>query len=281
MLLGGSAGESRMLSVVVPVMGNCLYRKRALVAVFDAIQRQSFSDYEVIVVEQYVEEMFWDDVVGGGTAAKYIPVKDSSTSFCLSWCRNVGARAASGSVIVLLDADVVFGDDYFYCIANAFNPSIGHMVGWRRCIYLNEQGSREYLSEFVFRTDQAPQLVQFDVNVGLHGGGGCGGVIVFDRRFYFDFFGGYNENYLKWGREDKDAMYRAMALTGRFNFLGYDVLHLYHPVRRKLRSAEVWYRYAKSNPLEVSSLLVAATLGKTNRRTIVDLSGLEEVGNVR
>jgi len=263
-------------------MGNCLYRKRGFIAVLEAIRRQSFSDYEVIVVEQYLREIFWDNVVGG-TIAKYIPVKDdSSVFFCLPWCRNVGARAASGNVLVLLDADVVFGDDYFCRVVDSFDPGVGHMVGWSRCIYLNEQGSLEYLSGSVYRTNQAPQLIQIEAQVGFHNREGCGGVIIFDKGFYFNVLGGYNENYFRWGREDKDAMYRARALTGKFNFLEYDILHLYHPVKRKRRPGiDTLYRLTRSSPLEASSLLVAAELGKIEGRTLVDLPGSEEVENVR
>ena len=120
------------LSIILPTGGNDHLRNRNFNECLSAIKNQTFTDYEVIVVEQALDGNFYkrsNPII----PYKHIAIKDpQNRGFNLSWCRNVGAREANGELIVLMDSDFVFENNYFTVIsqfAGEFAAGEKHTIG--------------------------------------------------------------------------------------------------------------------------------------------------------
>lgn len=119
------------VSIIVPTYN----RPHSLPVTLDSIAKQTFRDFEVIVIND-----------GGNSAAEII--KDFSNKFCvnyiehetnkgLSAARNTGIRAARGKYIAYLDDDDIYypdhletlvgfleGSDYFIAFTDAYRSNI-------------------------------------------------------------------------------------------------------------------------------------------------------------
>ena len=103
------------ISIVIPTGGNDPGRNRNFEECLRCIREQTFRDYEIIVVEQSLDGRFYKNE---NPSYKHIKIKDpQNRGFNLSWCRNVGARLASGEILILMDSDFVFEKDYFKTIS--------------------------------------------------------------------------------------------------------------------------------------------------------------------
>ena len=97
----------KKLSVIIPFAGNDPERTRNLEECLEAIFSQNYKNYEVILVEQTLNGAFYQHDRGG--RIKHITISDpQNRGFNLSWCRNVGAKEATGDTLILMDSDFVF-----------------------------------------------------------------------------------------------------------------------------------------------------------------------------
>lgn len=263
-----------MLSVVVAIMGEQPERVTAFMETLRCIRQQTLKDYEFVIVEQYSEEPLWREVADLALA-RYIAVQDDI--HCRSWCKNVGARETVGDTLVFLDADVIFGNNYFRIIAETFDPRNGYSAGWNSTLWLTRVGLEEYQRTRIYIPYWVPIYVLWDLPIGLEKGTTFGLSTVFERGF-FDRLGGFNENYVLWAPDDKDMLARAAAASGdsEFHTLDYTMIHLWHGFRKKGPEEEQQrlLSYVKKYPLEVSELLVAANLGNPEHRIVIDFTEL-------
>lgn len=277
-----------MLSVVIPISGTDSVRANNFRAALNCTQQQTFKDFELIIVEQYMGvQPAWKKEVEP-LCDKYIPITENTLPdwgrFSLSWCKNVGARAAKYDTLVLLDADIVYGDDYFARIAEVFNPATGYLMGYEWVVWLSYIGANAYLSDGVYRTKWKKGYTWKRTYPGWTGGAGGGGSIIFDKGYFFDVIGGYNENYSGWGKEDKDILWRAhwslgMTHLDRVPRLDYILLHLQH--RRTMYNNKAvdthipYFGYTRPYPRRVNYLIVEAQVGKSECVSRIDLSRLD------
>jgi len=222
------------LSIVIPTAGNNPFRARNFEQCLKSIKAQTFSDYEIIVVEQSLDGKFYK---GGDDSYRHVKIKDPDIrrGFNLSWCRNVGARHATGDKLVLMDADMVFKKEYFSTIDKDPNP----FAGGAKCYYwIREEAiTSKYIEtlsfESVYESSTANHLdpvFKFDT---FTNGCGYGAVLVFDRSWYWESFGGYPEDFFKYGWEDKAAIQIIKHSLGIINDadlpkIDYEIVHLSH-----------------------------------------------------
>lgn len=262
-----------MMSVIIPIMGKRPDRVPLFAETLQCIQQQDFRDYELIVVEQYSDEPMWEEDVAT-FSPRYIAIQGSP--LCVPWCKNVGAREARSNVLVFLDADVVFGTDYFRVIMENFTSARKYSAGWDSTLWLHQTGLQEYLSTHTYTPNWSSELLQQELFIGLDGPANFGLSIVFDKEF-FRSIGGYNENFDMWSADDKDLLTRAIAATGddcKLHTIPYTVLHLWHGTREKSPTWKEDREYRLScvskYPLEVSRRLVEAQTGNPEHRSLID-----------
>jgi glycosyltransferase involved in cell wall biosynthesis len=117
--------EQPLVSVIIP---NYNY-VRTLPACIEAVQRQSYPDVEIIVVDDRSTDGSAD------TARQYgVTVLETPTNSGVSVARNLGAAHAKGEVLFFLDSDVALDED---AVANAVaalraDPGLGAICGMYR-----------------------------------------------------------------------------------------------------------------------------------------------------
>jgi glycosyltransferase involved in cell wall biosynthesis len=221
------------LSVVIPVAGKNYFRDRNFKECLRAIRNQTHKDYEIIVVEQSLDNRFYKDQ---SSEYKLVQIKDPyNRGFNLSWCRNVGARNSLGDKIILMDADMVFEEKYFEAVIENKSPFAGgaNYYYWLR----DEFPTNELISSWNFESTYKnggddPNGLVFKFETFTRGCG-FGAVLVFERKWYFESFGGYCENFFRYGWEDKAGIEVIKNVLGINNDsdlpkVNYKIVHLGH-----------------------------------------------------
>jgi glycosyltransferase involved in cell wall biosynthesis len=263
------------ISIVIPTGGNDPGRNRNFEECLRCIREQTFRDYEIIVVEQSLDGRFYKNE---NPSYKHIKIKDpQNRGFNLSWCRNVGARLASGEILILMDSDFVFEKDYFKTISefkgnfaagaetyywcNMEGPT-SHWMNNRDFNYFRNNGGEPRSPIFKFRS--------------MTRGCGFGAILVYNREWYWNVFGGYNENFFRYGWEDKAATETIKFLLNRtdetMDRIPYEAAHLSHFGKdgRNLNINEkLFYHFTAMNQRDLSNKIKKASVGKTDEPTLI------------
>jgi GT2 family glycosyltransferase len=111
------------MSVIIP----CYNARAELVECLAAIAKADEQDSEYIIVDDGSDDDPTDVIKSSGLPLQFIRM-DSHASAAAA--RNVGARRASGDILVFLDADVCVHRDTLRRIRNAFeDPRLGALMG--------------------------------------------------------------------------------------------------------------------------------------------------------
>ena len=221
------------LSIILPTAGNDPQRNRNFNECLKCINSQIFRDFEVIVVEQSLDGKVYKEN-NPIIQYKHIAIKDpEDRGFNLSWCRNVGARQAKGDILVLMDSDFVFENQYFQIISQ-FNGKFA--AGSETYYWCNTEGpTQEWLRtrDFnIFRNRGAGPKDEVFKFRSMSRGCGYGAILVYNRDWYWNVFGGYNENFFRYGWEDKAATETIKFLLNKndetMERIQYDTAHLSH-----------------------------------------------------
>ena len=267
-----------MISIILAVYGSNSDRVGYLVGLLRRLQL--YKGIEVILVEQHKDMKLWDWVPSIGPLV-YIAIKGDL--FNLSWCRNVGARTASGDILVMMDADMFFGADYFDYIKQVTT----YAIGWDRLFYLTWLGSQSLLARVTkgLTEEQLEELVTgFRKSSWEESGGDYwadftssretvaqGGINVFNRKWYFEVLGGYCEDFQGWGGEDTEIMNRAAALMGEYCKIPCTVLHLHHYRGTSVQGPHNnnSLQISMSDPIGTAEKLVKLCLGNPGHPTFL------------
>ena len=111
-LLGEPHGLTQLISVIVPAHNEEKY----LPITLEALQRQNYRWFEVIVVANGCTDRTVD--MAGGNGRRLIVLSRKN----LGLARNLGARMARGELLVFLDADTTLEPKALHCIARDFSP---------------------------------------------------------------------------------------------------------------------------------------------------------------
>lgn len=196
------------ISVVLPCAGNNPLRERNFSHCIKSIADQSFSDYEVIVIEQSLDGNFYKKWVEN-LGFKWIGIKDPiDRGFNLSWCRNVGSREAKGEKLVLMDTDMSFDSEYFNSIAEddskfAAGAEMYHWI-WAENVTEIFDVNRDF--DFVYNYGQGGARDSVFRFTPFTKGCGYGAILIYNREWYWNELGGYIEDFFKYGWEDKAAV---------------------------------------------------------------------------
>jgi glycosyltransferase involved in cell wall biosynthesis len=262
------------ISVVIPTAGNDPLRIRNFNECLRCIKDQTFKDFEVIIVEQSLDGNYYKK----NTEYNYIGIKDPhNRGFNLSWCRNVGAREAKGDILVLMDSDFVFEQEYFEVISK-FDKEFA--AGAETYYWCNtETPTMDWLRsrDFnVFRKKGAGPKDEVFKFRSMTRGCGYGAILVYNKNWYWNTFGGYNENFFRYGWEDKAATETIKFLLSKndesMNRIGYECAHLNHrakDVRNMMINENLFYQYTKMNQNELINRIKNANVGKKNTPSLI------------
>jgi glycosyltransferase involved in cell wall biosynthesis len=266
------------LSIILPTGGNDHLRNRNFNECLCAIKNQKFTDYEVIVVEQTLDGNFYK-TSNPIISYKHIGIKDpQNRGFNLSWCRNVGAREADGEIIVLMDSDFVFENNYFDVISE-FNGEFA--AGAETYYWCNtEEPTTEWIRTRDFnifrRRGGEPKDPVFKFR-SMSRGCGYGAILVYNKEWFWKTMGGYNENFFRYGWEDKATTEMIKSLLNRDDEsmlrIPAEAAHLNHRAKdgRNLNINEgLFYRFTKMNQLELSNKIKEIGVGKKSGPTLIN-----------
>jgi len=264
------------LSVIIPTGGNDSLRSRNFDECLRCINEQGFKDFEIIVVEQSLDGRFYKNRNQGSYV--HIGITDpQNRGFNLSWCRNVGAREAKGDIIVLMDSDFVFGNEYF----NRINEFKGSFAAGAETYYWcnTEHPTTEWLRTRDFNVFKnkggEPRDPVFKFR-SMTRGCGYGAILVYNRDWFWNVFGGYNENFFRYGWEDKAATETIKYLLERtdetMDRIPYEAAHLNHrskDVRNINLNERLFNEFTSMNQNELVNRIKNASVGKRSNPSII------------
>lgn len=261
-------GNKTMLSIIAPIAGNDPLRMKNFRMFAKCVLKQSRSDqhfpveYEFIVVEQEIDGLYYKPILEE-VGVSYSHISAKHNMFNKSWLCNIGAKRASGSLFMFMDADVGFGKDYFEKILN--HTSVPYMLGWNKAVFLTEKGIKAYVSDTLCKTMAEGGAIERTVE-SLPGGkrhpSSCMGLSnIFNRNFFFEQLGGYNESFTKWGGEDCDIMLRAEKAAGEWYDFDYTLYHFNHGGRVRGKKNDIAWEKTRIDPESISSKIKSVGSG--------------------
>ncbi len=265
------------LSIILPTGGNDHLRNRNFNECLSAIKNQTFTDYEVIVVEQTLDGNFYkrsNSII----PYKHIAIKDpQNRGFNLSWCRNVGAREANGELIVLMDSDFVFENNYFTVISQF----VGEFAAGAETYYWcnTEEATMDWIRTKNFdvfrKRGGEPRDPVFKFR-SMTRGCGFGAILVYNKDWFWNVFGGYNENFFRYGWEDKAATETIKFLLKRsdetMNRIPYEAAHLSHrskDVRNINLNEKLFNDFTNMNQNDLVSKIKEVGVGKKSNPSTI------------
>jgi glycosyltransferase involved in cell wall biosynthesis len=194
------------ISVIITYVKGDQERQDGLLKLFDCIKRQTFRDFELILAEMTLD--------GTTVYTPYKPdqhlVLNYKGIFNKSWVSNVAARKAKYDLLLSLDADVVFDEDYFQAISDYYEKYKNEFfVPWDKCIMGvgRDEPTERIVTGSYMRAAARAWCVMKD--------------------FYWKV-GGMNEKYFGYGAEDQDMFFRAEHIMKIVTFMPCEIRHTYH-----------------------------------------------------
>jgi hypothetical protein len=195
-------------------------RRPHLLATIESLSSQSIAS-EVLVVEQAASS----SLVGSLPAhVRHVVVSaGEELPFSRSWLFNVGARHATGRILVFHDGDLLAPADYARELVRLVNQGFQAARLCRFVFYLDESGTARVLGDGAVLHETPRAVVQNAV----------GGTVAVTREAYEEI-GGHDEAFLGWGGEDNEFFDRLTTLRlYRWGYLPF--VHLEHPIQPEAR----------------------------------------------
>jgi len=259
-----------MISIVIPLAGTA--HADNLEYMIENFKRQTMKDYELILVEQVKDSC--ESVFEKFDCYRHIAVFNNDL-FHRNWLMNIGAKTSRGEKILFIDADITFRSDYLKMIVEFQKP---WFVGWSKMYYFDADISQKIKYGFYPKDimDFSKDTMKCDTMAA------CGAATCVDKEFFFDKYGGFNENYFGWGAEDNDNAIRANTILGKFNYMDYNVGHLSHQsdrikCREKATSPENMNQFHITcrNPNEITRRILLSGIGKLSGPTTINVSDIK------
>lgn len=253
----------KSLTIAITIWGVEPDKMCSLIEVMRILHQQMRDGFEILFVEQSsCEYPLWNgfcDMIG----ARHVYIGDhyKYPMYRRSWMRNVAVRQAESDLVLFIDDDAIFGDNYIESLVDNFESD--YLLGWDEILSLTPKATKKYYTERKYRIDWQKGDICYKHRV--QDNSAWGSVVLFDRNFYINVLGGENEEYQGWGFRDRDVHNRCMWLTGEDKFYTYTHLHLSH---RRNREAlffnlqnERMLKAALEHPREITDMLLAANSG--------------------
>ncbi|KKN19672.1 hypothetical protein LCGC14_0943400 [marine sediment metagenome] len=238
-------------------------RQKALELLIHNINKQKFTNFEVIAIEQAVLNLDnKNSFPYKHLVDKYILLKDpKQRPFNKSWVMNVGARYASTDNLLFIDADILFESDFLQKINNNI-PYFKLFKCWSQYECMS---GRDNPYTRIHTQDTISCLI---------------GVWYCEKKYYFNVLGGYNENYFGYGREDNDIWQRARYLLNQIPCINYSLSHYYHhwheanganPYNVNDKEGDRVLKITNSNPQKVINILTTTNIGQLESPTLIEV----------
>ena len=248
-------------SIIIPWFGQDETRISHLNHLLDCLSIQDIpSDgevlkYEILIVEQNSAEI--KEKINIGEKTKLISLVTDNKLFNKSWCMNVGAKESKYDDLIFMDADSLLGKDFLLVVRRnvreSSSPYNKLMFCWN------------YIIALYGKDNPISRHIRPDTTMAMGGAWYC------YKDFYFNEFGGMNENYFGYGGEDNDAYERARYLFNNSPpTMNYPLAHQYHDWVKASDTA-MKFVITREHPKEIIERLLSANLGNKNSPTIINM----------
>jgi len=201
------------------------------------------------------------------TKFTYKQLINGNSKFNKSWCMNVGAILSQYNHLIMMDADSLMGHDWIRT-CKPFIKSLPYPKN--QVVFL-----WNYLIKLHGLPDEPiTRWVRPDVTRAM------GGVWYTNKNFYWQNFGGMNENYQGYGGEDNDAFERAVWAMQQAGcpdsypaMVPYTLAHQYHDNEPQSATVPLWLK-ARANPMEVIHRLKQKQLGQESGPQFINMEDL-------
>lgn len=216
------------LSIIVPYIYDYTdpeeIREQSLIKLLYAIRNQTFGGHELILVE-YIVKGNRAKFKHRNLVNKYISLTDPRP-FNKSWCINVAMKESYHNSILVIDADNLFGLDYFERIKKHDETERKNNIFLCYNHYIKMPGRDEELKIY---TNERYTI---------------SGVWYVSKDFFFSELGGMNENYFGYGAEDDDLTCRVeYRYLDNPPYMNYSLIHQYHhlaqPAPDRIKKLEI------------------------------------------
>lgn len=263
------------LSIVLISTGNNFSRSQNFVECYNCIKAQSYTDYELLIVEQ--ADPKGEFYRGSFACDRHIKIKDpQNRPFNLSWCRNVGVVEAKNETVVIMDSDFVFADGYFEKISKVKTPFVG---GATKYLWTTPEERAHYyqhrdLNYFVPRW-RGWKSMHFSMGVGM------GAIIIVQKSWVMNVCGPWTEAYFGYGHEDVEFYNRASHTLGvnenTVERVDHYCIHLDHDKADQSmtpKNISFGTRLKGLNQGALSKILISSGFGKMSGPVGLNLGGL-------
>ena len=204
-------------------------RAPQLLATLATIAAQRDVKFECIVVEQ-AETPDVRSLLPDWVRHVHTPPPDPKMPYCRSWTLNVGARLASGELLVFHDNDMLVPEAYAAELWRSHEKGF-EVVNLKRFVfYLSVQDSKRVQSRRKLDLLGSPDAVVQNLEAG-------GSLAV--KKDAFFAIGGFDESFIGWGGEDNEFWERAQTLR-LWPYADLPFVHLWHEPQAK--------KYGRDNP---------------------------------
>ena len=236
------------LTVVIPYTHGDEQRQQNLLNLLSTIAAQTFTDYELIIVEEVIGDN--TEKAPYNAAYKYFTLRDNR-KFNKSWCINVGIRNANGDGILVLDADMTFKRDYFEKVVTFSKQYPKFFNGFN------------YITLLPGKDNPVCRVLPYNNQAII------GGAWYTSKKFFFEELGGFNEDYFGYGGEDNDTGERAKFLLKNVPELIYSITHQYHD----------WHKPDGANPLNPDRTILLSK-AKQDPSGVISKLKSKQLGNI-
>ena len=224
--------DSREISIVLPYM----HSPQRYVLLQECLRRleETVEDAQICLHEIGTEQHLTDD---GRCRYLFTPYQGVMHR---AWALNRGVKMlATGSKLVLMDADLVINKQWFEEVKRCEVPS----VAWGKIYYLDQPSTTAYFAGKKEWTCWRIVIPKID---------GCaGGISCMDRQLFFDV-GGVPEDFEgTWGGEDNTLFAKILSRGHAFAHFSSQILHLFHEpstprIEHKRQRARQMLRWSKA-----------------------------------
>ena len=201
-----------------------------LLSTLSSVFAQTDVQVECVVVDQSPEPL--EALLPRGVVYHHLDKRHCEPGWHKSWAYNVGARMASGDILVFHDGDICAPERYAAEVVRSIHHDGYQAVSLQRFLYCLDEPSTARLEEL----DDIPA----DVKVSRVYQNWKGGTIALEREVFFAV-GGFDEGFVDWGGEDDEFYHRCQVIRHcRYGYLPF--VHLWHAPqagRHRLGNANV------------------------------------------
>jgi hypothetical protein len=220
------------LSIIFSVSHKSDIRFRNLKETLKSLEKQTFQDFETICIEQiFNNNNYYKDFDFDRYAHLRSPIMGDVRN--RAWQKNFGVKLSRGELILFMDTDFVFDEKFLENIINYYDKTGKEVfVCWDKLWRLKPKPAEDYLSgklsfDDIMNDNSLIYVGETHDYLYPLKTGPSEGAILFEKDFFLNTFGGWNESFFGWGYQDNEAAWRWDKLSG-FDNCNNNIFHLPH-----------------------------------------------------